>query len=332
MSDSENPMLEHSWFAGLILSSVLYGLLVWIVFQSVYFLIALPPRRGGRVQTFYVVYSLTIFAFMTADKACNLILADRMWIDHRNSEGGPLAYFAIHLQDWYNVFGSATAMFVNFLGDGLLLYRLYIIFNSTIPVMILPTMIYIASTTMAIVSAVQSGDTGGFLAKQTVSFAVPWIALTSAFNILVTALIAGRLLWARNQMRVVLGNEQTSVYTGVVAILVESALPFSIVGIIFAALLGKDNPVELVFTSVWGTLAAISPMLIILRVSMGYAWTRETMTQVSTGIDFHRRTEGTFGTETTAGNSSAYGHNASRPHYQKSRSDSEASEDKSQVV
>ncbi|KIJ55848.1 hypothetical protein M422DRAFT_122424, partial [Sphaerobolus stellatus SS14] len=73
----------------------------------------------------------------------------------------------------------------------------------------------------------------------------------------------------------------TKVYTGIVAILVESALPFSVAGIIFAIVLGKGLPEAFAFTIVWRALVVLSPQFIILRVALGRGWTDETVSQFS---------------------------------------------------
>jgi hypothetical protein len=60
--------------------------------------------------------------------------------------------------------------------------------------------------------------------------------LTVSTNIIVTSLITFRLLRARRALEKVLPSADMRVYTGVIAILVESAAPLSIFGIIAAIL------------------------------------------------------------------------------------------------
>lgn len=76
--------------------------------------------------------------------------------------------------------------------------------------------------------------------------------LTIVFNILVTAMIAVRLLSVHKKMSTVLGTEMTKRYTGLLAILVESALPFTVLGICYLAVYIKDLPEALAFADIWG--------------------------------------------------------------------------------
>ncbi|KAK7026523.1 hypothetical protein VNI00_015603 [Paramarasmius palmivorus] len=92
--------------------------------------------------------------------------------------------------------------------------------------------------------------------------------------------------------QVVNSKELSQVYTGVIAILVESALPFSVLGIILAALLGAGNVVYTLFTNLWGSYVGLAPLLIIHRVALGKAWTKETARELSS-------TQLSFATATT---------------------------------
>jgi len=107
---------------------------------------------------------------------------------------------------------------------------------------------------MAMMSLVQSAlPNSSFFASQSVVYAVPWLALTCSLNALVTCLIAGRILYLSRTVRQVLPREVTTAYAGVVAVLVESALPFTILGIIFAVLLGKGMVEDIAFAVIWGS-------------------------------------------------------------------------------
>jgi hypothetical protein len=48
-----------------------------------------------------------------------------MWIDDRNYPGGPLGFFVVTGDAWYNVLGLATGAVVNTLGDGLLVRPIF---------------------------------------------------------------------------------------------------------------------------------------------------------------------------------------------------------------
>ncbi|KAK7019678.1 hypothetical protein VNI00_018023, partial [Paramarasmius palmivorus] len=144
---------------------------------------------------------------------------------------------------------------------------------------------------MAIIALIQSAMPGGSIfAQESVNFLIPWISLTSSLNVLLTALIAYRLLSARRHLlatNITEAKELSAVYTGVVAILVESALPFSVLGILFAVLLGVQNTAYTMVSVLWGNYTGLAPLLVIHRVAIGKAWSSKTAGQlISTELRF----------------------------------------------
>ncbi|KAJ4482073.1 hypothetical protein J3R30DRAFT_3699393 [Lentinula aciculospora] len=137
-------------------------------------------------------------------------------------------------------------------------------------------------------SLVQSALPGAsFFGGQDILYAVPWLSLSCSLNAIITILITARLLRARRQLRKLMPGDTASVYTGLIAILVESALPFTVLGIVFAVLLGKDLPEQLALSLTWGSYVGLAPQLIILRVTMGSAWCKETSAHL-TSLHFAR--------------------------------------------
>jgi len=253
-------------------------------FQSVYYLNA--GKGSRRSKTFYIGYSTAMMILITFALACNLFFGQAMWIEHRDVAGGPVAYFGENIAAWYNTLGTAADVTANVLGDGLMLYRCYVFWGHVRWAMFFPSLVYLASVAMGITTTIQSGlPNGDFFQGITVNFGIPWIVLTIVFNIMVTAMIALRLLAMHAKGKKVLGAETTKRYTGLLAILVESALPFTVLGICYLATYIKEIPESLAFADIWGCFVTLSPQAIILRVAMGAAWTPETFTRISSGIE-----------------------------------------------
>jgi hypothetical protein len=198
---------------------------------------------------------------------------------------------------------------------------------------------------MAILFLYQSAVPGAsFYSGLAVNFGVPWTVLTVALNAMVTILIIIPILRARNGMKNILPDDTVKIYTGVSAVLVESALPVTILGIIYAILYGTNNEVAPAFTFIWGTFCvmnlffiprihsdrvyfqALSPQFIIFRVAMGKGWTREVATKQPTGSirfgswnPFSQGDQSKSGhSDHTAGASTAYEDDA--PHVQDEKS------------
>ena len=99
-----------------------------------------------------------------------------------------------------------------------------------------------------------------FFQGETVNFGIPWAILSVSFNVVVTALIVYQLMSARRQLGGILPPDALRTYTGLSATMVESALPFSALGIVFAITYGKHMDVGPAFLFVWAVFSvSISP-------------------------------------------------------------------------
>uniref|UniRef100_A0A0W0GC82 Uncharacterized protein n=1 Tax=Moniliophthora roreri TaxID=221103 RepID=A0A0W0GC82_MONRR len=207
-----------------------------------------------------------------------------MWLEHRDFPGGPMAYYTGITTSWNNFTGISSIELTNFLGNLLSLYRCYVIWGRNIPVMILPVLMFLTASVMAIITLVQSAGTSIY-SSQSVNYVVLWISITSGLNVLLTALISFRLLSARRRL-LKLNITAPTQYIGVVAILVESSLPFPVLGILYAVLSAKNIGVYVIFAVFWGMYAGIAPLLIIYRVAKGTAWTSDDNNTVFSDVKF----------------------------------------------
>ncbi|KAJ7039532.1 hypothetical protein C8F04DRAFT_1254813 [Mycena alexandri] len=303
MGDQDFP-LERSWYIGNAFFAILYGLQMSMFFQSVYHLnIGEGTRRSKIFYIGYVLGGIDGFnhncprvqplLWFVSDLILSLSPNPRgknqgqaMWIEHRDVDGGPVAFFGENIAAWYNTLGTAADVTANFLGDGLMLYRCHVFWGHSRVAMALPVLLYLGSVAMGITTTIQSGLPGGDLFEGiTVNFGIPWIVLTIVFNILVTAMIAVRLFSVHSKVNRVVGKAVRKRYTGLLAILVESAAPFTILGVVYLALYIKELPESLAFADIWGCFVSLSPQAIILRVAMGGAWTKDTFNQLESGME-----------------------------------------------
>ncbi|TFY81067.1 hypothetical protein EWM64_g2946 [Hericium alpestre] len=278
---STEIVLERSFYIGIVIGGMLYGLELYICFQSIYYLFT--RRTSHRTHTrFYVAYGVVMLLLFTISLAVNALLGQLMWIDHRDVPGGPAAYLEENLASWWQTFGTTASVATNILGDGLLLYRCYMVWGSRLWIVAFPIMIYLGSIIMSIFTIIESVAPGSSIFKgDTINYEIPFISLSVSLNIIVTLLISSRLLMMRRQISKLMAPDLANTYTNIIAILVESAAPFTIFGILLVIFLARSSPVEYGIIQLWGTFCVISPQLIILRVAMGEAWSRETVSRFS---------------------------------------------------
>jgi hypothetical protein len=94
-----------------------------------------------------------------------------------------------------------------------------------------------------------------------VHVAVAWISLTVSLNVIVTSMICFRLLQARARTLGVLPPEMSKMYTSVVAVLIESAAPFTIIGLCLVVVTAKNSPLTFAFSDIWSLFCVESKSL-----------------------------------------------------------------------
>lgn len=252
-------------------------------------------RAAGGGYKFFLAFSTALMLLLTIDISVNAVWGEFMWINARDEPGGVPVFIATQLSNWYQAWGSSAAVGLVLLSDALLvsgrdwglgvectqrrvqIYRLFIIYGSNYYIIIFPILVYLGATgkparcltlphadaaplALAILELVTSFTPGGFFfGAQSVNFGTPYYAMTIGLNILVTALICARLLALSRAVRATMGAENARLYTGVAAILVESAAPYSLVGIVFLVPYARGSLVSVALGQVWAKLTVRAP-------------------------------------------------------------------------
>ncbi|TFK21424.1 hypothetical protein FA15DRAFT_624011 [Coprinopsis marcescibilis] len=250
---------------GIQLFMFLYGLSVYLESPA--------SLRKGRSP--YIFLSFIIFAMACISGTIDCAFLFKVFM----ASTSPYDFLVQFIElDGTPVRFTSEVMFtiVVFIGDGLLLYRCFIIWSDKRLVIILPTLTYLAGVGMGIDSLIPASS------MSTRASRVAWIFLLVSTNIIITALISFRLLRARSRLAKLLPDRTNTLdtYSGVIAILIESAAPLSIFGLAFASnmIYSFNNatiPSELaqyILAGLFYSFTALSPQMIIFRVTTGRSW------------------------------------------------------------
>lgn len=290
MGTSALSEFEHAYYIGNYLSGILYGVALVMYIMIMRSLLGGKNANFPRVNRFFAVYSTVLILLLTIDISCNAIWGEQMWITFRNGPGGVPGFIVAQTSVWYETLGSASGVAIIFMGDALLLYRLFIIYGSKYIVILLPSIAYLAAFSLAIIELVLAGRPGGnFFGGRTLNFGTPYYAIMISLNMIVTLLICLRLFQHKKTLGGALGKEQAKMYTSVASMLIESAAPCSLLGIMFLVPYARGDGVAIAFGQVWAKLTCISPQLIILRVVTGRAWSKEVVTQARSDAVFRTK-------------------------------------------
>jgi len=278
--------LERSLYIGNFFRGILLGVEIFTFFTAVY-TISHRPSHYRKRQRFYIIYGGILLALVTIQVASNGLWGQFMWIDHRNHPGGPLGFYVSSQVAWYVITGVVSTAMANIVGDGLLVYRCFIIWDSRWRIIALPALIYLASIVLAIITVVEAALPGAVqLAGKPALLAMPWFSMSVGLNVIVTTMICVRILRIRALVRDVISPEMSSMYTSIATMLIESAVPFSVLGIGLVITVALDVGPKFAFAYVWSIFCSLSPQMIILRVSMGRAWLKETANELTSAVEF----------------------------------------------
>ncbi|PPR02747.1 hypothetical protein CVT26_009458 [Gymnopilus dilepis] len=284
---SGKTLFEHSYYIGNFMGGILYGVELVVYSMILHALFRQGNKNSASSRRFCATYSTFMVLFTTIDVACNAIWGEQMWITYRNIPGGVVQYIATRVSIWYETLGSSSVVCSVFLGDALLIYRTYLVYGRRRVSIALPIIAYVAAVGLAIQQLIVSGSPhGNFFGTESVKFAVSYYSITISLNILLTISICARLLQMSRRFTKSLGEENARVYTGAAAILVDSAAPYSVLGILYLIPFSMQNGLGILFGQLWSKMSGIAPLLIILRVVKGRAYRDEILTHIKTPLAF----------------------------------------------
>jgi len=216
----------------------------------------------------------------TINVSCNAIFGEEMWITHRDDPGGVQIFLDTEVSVWYETLASAAVITCVFMGDALLLHRLFHVYSSRFVVLAAPLAAYITAFVFAVIQVVVSGEPdGNFFGIKTIKIGVSYYAISISMNIVLTILICVRLFRLSKQISDILGEDVARAYTSAAAILVESAAFYSASGVMFLIPYAMQLEVGILFGQIWTKMSVICPLLIILRVVNGRAWKDAVLTK-----------------------------------------------------
>ncbi|KAL1736863.1 hypothetical protein EV714DRAFT_279376 [Schizophyllum commune] len=252
-------MMDRTLLVGVILAGGAWGVLLAVSFrtmQALFVCISSRPQTSRAYTVSLLAFVLLVFACGTLNYAANTELGLRVYVDNRLYPGGPSAFLVAHYADPCYVMGNASYIVASALADALLLYRCYIVWAEQWRIVILPVCVYLASISMSILLMYQVSQPATSLWHQ-INFGLAYFSLSLAANVVLTFLIAGRLLAISKQMKDTLGAQHAHTYTSVAALVVCSPASYALLPIL-------------------SQVMCTSAVLIILRVASGRAWSAQT--------------------------------------------------------
>jgi len=279
--DAFDLEFERANFMFPVWTGFVFGINTLIYGTCLYY--TLDRKNWRNVSWFTTTYITVMYGLAAVYFWASVEYTIDMYINDRGIPGGPLGY-ATTVADTTELFtGSLVFVIINVLGDALLTFRCYMVWNRAKLVMIIPVLTYCAQVVCGALT-VQSSSA--------LVVTLPYFGLSTALNVLLTLMIAGKLLWARRSIVAALGTQHASLYTSVAAMVIESAFLNAVASSTNIALLATGNIAANIALGTQSQVMCICPMLILIRVARGHAYSKEAITAASTHIDFSHGTNG----------------------------------------
>jgi len=286
------PRLDGTQLAAVILESLFYGIYFVLLIQCGEALLFRAKTRNESILKPMPLTAIILFITITTHWILDILLAFEAFIRPVNEgycvvAGGlnPAEMVYLNLPDVKNVLTSAFYVITTLVGDGFMIYRLYIMWSRNIIIAIPPVI-------MCLALAVTGGMVTYLFSQATTPLfqaAGAWITacfvLTFVCNLYSTGLIAFRLFRSNRQFNRV-SMEIGSGVSKVMEILVESAVLYGIcITLALGTYVGNSN-VQFAVVSINNPVIGIIFCMIVARAHRSV---NNSTQQVSTGTNSRSR-------------------------------------------
>ncbi|PCH44924.1 hypothetical protein WOLCODRAFT_145245 [Wolfiporia cocos MD-104 SS10] len=272
--DIDLTRLQKENMVGLVLSTIAYGVHVGLFLVIVRRFVRPSPFHTPR--RWLLVYTFSLSALATTGIVLHAQWFWTVFSDVNYHSESRLLVLEETGQSPLGIIATIVYLMLNWMSDGLLLYRFWAIcwrrWFAVVPsTAALFALVFLGSYYVKDIARISFNV---WITVQT-GPGIACIALSLAFNVIVPALIIGKLLLHRRKLMSDLGTRFGQVYMSLSTIFFESASLCTIVAVITFAALCANSPVQTALLPFLGQMQAIPPLLITVRVSEGYATSRE---------------------------------------------------------
>lgn len=279
-----NAVFAGAAFASTLVGTILYGVIIVLFFQCTVTLFN-PVNRKKGVRWGLVAHNVAVFSLATISEAMSLVGFSYLFIDVRDRyKPHEWSFVSQNMTFDYvlSTISSSTFQLIQWLIDGLLLYRCSVIYGMNYWVIAIPFLMYLTSLATGAIFII---DVFSDYFRVPWGFSLTWLAfrwdfqltyylISLSLNVLLTFMIAGRLILHNRSFQRVMGAlpGMGGLYRTIVAALIESCALYTVSLSISIALerAGRTPAAVLVGESFFPLARAgqvISPLLLILRVA-----------------------------------------------------------------
>ncbi|RPD54892.1 hypothetical protein L227DRAFT_334113 [Lentinus tigrinus ALCF2SS1-6] len=263
-------MYLQAIFYGMALITVAYGLRVLLWSSDGHL------KSKGSVNWIMVGTTLAMFTIATVNMAFVLQHILEAFIYYKGP-GGPNAEFN-DISNWVNVMATVDYVAQTFIGDAIMAYRCYVVYDRNWKIVIVPVLLWLAETACGGVT-IYITATLHMETNLNASRLKPFITSVLSLTLAMTTMTTGMIVYRIMSINAVISSQSVTRLSGshkmtrIVRILVESGLIYTISVVIFFSTFLASNNSQYAVSDVVVQLIPISFTLILIRVDQGTAQT-----------------------------------------------------------
>ncbi|CAA7268541.1 unnamed protein product [Cyclocybe aegerita] len=274
---------EKTWLQGSFLSAIAYGVVVTLFFLNLSLLLERLKKDPSNWRTSsrtrqnlaLIAYVGVMFILSTLTVASQAEMTQLGFIVNRNFPGGPAAFQNIMFSIPISRIGNVCFSLMNWFANCVLLWRCIVIYKtstlSITKVIAVPVIMLLASFVTGVIYLTQISRPGSS-PWATETFTLIYGVISLSLNIILTVMIVVRLYLHRRRVVRAIGARHGSQYTGIIAMLIESAFVLDVVVIWFIVAFAIGSPLANIPLSTLVQVQTIASFMIIFRVATGTAW------------------------------------------------------------
>ncbi|EEB92259.1 hypothetical protein MPER_09261 [Moniliophthora perniciosa FA553] len=231
-------------------------------------------KRTAGLNVPFLATAVFLYTFCTIRIGIDLGRGIVAFFTFKNNPEGPLAFYE-DISHWTRILRETFLV-----ADTLVIYRLYIVWGHNWRITVGPIILLLASSSsgyIAIWEITRVASDGTIFAKRVADGAMALFALSMGTNIIVTALIAGRIWYIGHRTSKHLGKQHGAKYSRALAMIVESGALYSASLLILLILFAMKNDAQIILFNSTSQIVEIAPTLIIVRIGLGLSSPDQTM-------------------------------------------------------
>ncbi|KAK7028271.1 hypothetical protein R3P38DRAFT_2935081 [Favolaschia claudopus] len=239
---------------------VVFGLTIWIL---------VTRRAQNESANNMLGISVTMFVLATMHIGVNYTRIINAFVIFKDEPGGPAAYFN-QLSNFTQIFGSTIYVAQTLVGDAVVLYRCYIVYGRSFPVIAFPSLLLLGSTAAGIgilYSFAKVVPQAEIFVVELQHWILSFFSLTLATNLICTILVASRIFYV-NQLSKSFNVMSTSLRP-VALLVIESGMVYSGTLMALLILYRAESWFQYVLLDAISPIVGLVFSMIIVRIGLG---------------------------------------------------------------